>query len=130
MKNKNKDRVILFDGTCGLCKAWSSFITSQDKNQAFKLLSIQSKEAEEILNQFPSETNIFKSNTMLYIKNKKFYTQSDAFLQIMDKLGYPWRLICILWIVPSFIRNAIYRCFASNRHRFSRLFRSNFLRDD
>ena len=42
---------------------------------------------------------------------------SDAVLSIYEGLGYPWRLVSLLRIVPAAVRDPLYRLIARNRYR-------------
>jgi predicted DCC family thiol-disulfide oxidoreductase YuxK len=108
------DRVILFDGVCKLCNAWSQFIIKYDKQQRFKLCSVQSPEGQSILHHFKMPTDHF--DTMLYVEGNQFFEKSDAFLKVINKLGMPWRLLYIFKIIPKAIRNWLYDRIALNRY--------------
>lgn len=108
------DNVILFDGVCKLCNAWSKFIIKYDRQHIFKLCSVQSQEGERILLHFGFSTEFYQ--TMLYVEGSQYFQQSDAFFQIMGKLGYPWRIICIFRGLPKPVRNWMYDRIALNRY--------------
>ena len=109
------DKVILFDGVCKLCNAWSNFIIKHDKQRLFKLCSVQSKEGKEILNHFGYPTEFY--DTMVYVEGNQSFQQSDAFFLIVATLGYPWKIICIFRIFPKRLRDYLYDRIALNRHR-------------
>lgn len=109
------DKVILFDGICKLCNAWSNFIIKHDRQRLFKLCSVQSEEGKKILNYFGYPTESYE--TMLYVEGNQCFQQSDAFFKIVSKLGYPWKAICIFSVIPKTIRNWLYDRIALNRYR-------------
>jgi predicted DCC family thiol-disulfide oxidoreductase YuxK len=108
------DCVILFDGVCKLCNTWSQFIIKVDTQQRFKLCSVQSPEGQNILRHFEMPTDHF--DTMLYVEGNQFFDKSDAFLNVINKLGLPWRLLYIFKIIPKGIRNWLYDRIALNRY--------------
>lgn len=108
------DCVILFDGVCKLCNTWSQFIIKYDKQQRFKLCSVQSAEGQSILTYFEMPTDHF--DTMLYVEGNQFFDKSDAFLNVINKLGLPWRLLYLLKLLPKGIRNWLYDRIALNRY--------------
>lgn len=108
------DCVILFDGVCKLCNGWSKFIINIDTQQHFKLCSVQSPEGQKILRYFNMPTDHF--DTMLYVEGNQYFDKSDAFLNVINKLGWPWRLLYILKIIPKRIRNWLYDRIALNRY--------------
>ncbi|MFT7185142.1 MAG: putative DCC family thiol-disulfide oxidoreductase YuxK [Pseudohongiellaceae bacterium] len=109
------DRVILFDGVCKLCNTWSKFIIRYDHNRIFKLCSVQSIEGQKILEHFNLPTEYF--DTMLYVEGDAYFDKSDAFLTIISKLGFPWRLLIIFRVFPQFIRDWAYDRIALNRYK-------------
>ena len=108
------DKVILFDGVCKLCNAWSNFIIKHDRHRVFKLCSVQSKEGKQILLHFglPSETY----ETMLYVEGNQSFQKSEAFFQIITQLGYPWKIVCIFKVIPKPLRDWMYDRIALNRY--------------
>ena len=108
------DKVILFDGVCKLCNAWSNFIIKHDRQRVFKLCSVQSKEGKQILLHFglPSESY----ETMLYVEGNQSFQKSEAFFQIMTQLSYPWKIVCIFKVIPKPLRDWVYDRIALNRY--------------
>jgi predicted DCC family thiol-disulfide oxidoreductase YuxK len=74
------EKVILFDGVCKLCNAWSNFIIHHDKNHKFKLASVQSQEGSDILQHFNYSIDAFE--TMLVVKDGECLEKSDAFFSL------------------------------------------------
>jgi predicted DCC family thiol-disulfide oxidoreductase YuxK len=108
------DCVILFDGVCKLCNAWSNFIIKYDTEQHFKLCSMQSPEGQRILKHFEMPTHHF--DTMLYVEGNQYFTKSDACLNMVNKLTFPWRMLYIGKIIPKTIRDWLYNRIALNRY--------------
>lgn len=112
--NKNS-KVILFDGVCKLCNAWSQFIIKYDKNRVFKLASVQSVEGQKILRYFNMPTDFF--DTMLYIEGDQRFEKSDAFLKIIKYLDQPWKYLAILQLFSKGFRDWCYDRIALNRYK-------------
>jgi predicted DCC family thiol-disulfide oxidoreductase YuxK len=111
---QENDRVILFDGVCKLCNAWSNFIIRHDSEYHFKLCSVQSVEGQKILAHFDFPTDHFE--TMLYVEGNVSYQKSDAFFRVVRILGFPWSLSCIFQILPVRLRDWLYDRIALNRY--------------
>jgi len=109
------DKVILFDGVCKLCNAWCRFIIHYDKNQLFKLVSMQSEKGQTILEHLEQPTDYFE--TMLYLENNKLYEKSAAFIRIVKHLPFPISLLFILKLIPNIIRDYVYDRIARNRYK-------------
>jgi len=107
-------RIILFDGVCKLCNAWSRFIIRFDKNKIFKLASVQSDKGRAILKHYNLPLNYYE--TMLYIENGVAYKKSTAFLKIVRQLPYPFRFLAFTKFLPLSMRDWLYDRIALNRY--------------
>lgn len=107
---------ILFDQVCPLCNASIHFISLRNKRQSFQYLAIASKEAQQLLQQFPKlNPNL---DSILLIEKGQVFSASTAVLKICKKMDGAWPLLYVFMLVPPFIRNALYRIIAKNRQRF------------
>ena len=55
--------------------------------------------------------------SILVVDGDRVRQDSDAVLSIYEELGFPWRLLGALRIVPRFVRDPVYRMVARNRYR-------------
>lgn len=123
MKTTNKlppyieehDSVILFDGVCKLCNAWSNFIIKYDTDKKFKLASVQSKEGKAILSHFAYPIDCYE--TMLVVEGGICFEKSEAFFAVIKKLKFPWKLFLVFKIIPTPLRDWFYDRIALNRYR-------------
>lgn len=111
--NKNH-QIVLFDGDCNFCNFWVKFIIERDKKDQFRFASLQSEKGTELLNRYGLKTDL---STVVLIKNSKAYTKSSAALLIAVSLGGIISGGIVFWIVPKFIRDAVYDLIAGNRKK-------------
>ncbi len=113
----HKDKPILFfDGVCNLCEGFVQWVIKRDPNGTIYYASLQSDFAKA----FTASTDLKVedvSSVILYHQGR-FYTESDAPLQLAALLGFPWKLVYPFVIIPRIIRDNIYRWIASNRYRW------------
>lgn len=109
------DSVILFDGVCKLCNAWSNFIITYDVDKRFKLASVQSDEGKAILRHFGYPTDFYE--TMLVVEGSICFEKSDAFFTVIKKLNFPWKWLTVFTIIPLPIKNWLYDRIALNRYQ-------------
>mgnify|MGYP000247332177 FL=1 len=112
---KSQENVILFDGVCKLCNAWSSFIIRHDHGRRFRLASVQSNEGQAILAYFGYPTDYY--DTMLVVRGGVCFEKSDAFFVVMGELGFPWKAALVFKALPKRLRNWLYDRIARNRYR-------------
>lgn len=108
------ERVVLFDGVCSLCTAWTKFLFKYDTSKRVRMCSIQSQAGIDILEW--AGVPVDNVNTMVYVRNDQPLFRSDAFLTVMQDLGFPWSLLAVARFVPRFIRDFFYRRIAHNRY--------------
>lgn len=108
------DQIILFDGVCKLCNAWSRFIIRFDTRKKFKLCSVQSDEGQAILQWFGYPTDYYE--TMLLVQGNRALEKSDSFIAVIGQLPFPWSLIRVVKILPKGLRNWCYDRIALNRY--------------
>ncbi|MFY0687100.1 MAG: DUF393 domain-containing protein [Cyclobacteriaceae bacterium] len=110
------DEVILFDGVCNLCNASVNFIIDRDPDSRFSFASLQSEKAVELLRK--STVNPKALDGIILIKKEKIFQNSSAVLLIAKGLSGLWPMMYLFIIVPSFIRDGVYKLIARNRYRW------------
>jgi predicted DCC family thiol-disulfide oxidoreductase YuxK len=107
--------IILFDGFCNLCNGTVDFLLKHDKEKQFSFIPLQSDEGKMYIQkyQIPADTD-----SVVLLKSKHAYFESDAAVEIAGMLGFPWKLGGIIKFVPKIIRDKIYRWIAKNRYRW------------
>lgn len=108
-----KNPLILFDGICNLCNSTIDFVIKKDKNLLFRFVPLQTDAGIRLLQKFPVPEN---TDSVILIKDKRVFTESDAVFEIARLLPYPWRIAVAIKILPSSWRNLIYRWIARNRY--------------
>ena len=88
-------RVIFFDGVCGLCNAWVNFILKRDRAGIFSFAPLQGDYAKEM--EPEASKNL---NTMIYHASGQRYYRTGAILRILRDLGGIWYLAWIFWFIP------------------------------
>ena len=107
--------VILFDGECHFCRAWVTFVIRHHPRGAFRFAPRQSDAARCLLAPFDVPPDALGS--LALIAGPTLTTRSDAVLQIFSQLGFPWRLLSWLFVIPRPPRDGAYVWVARNRHR-------------
>lgn len=107
--------LVLFDGYCNLCNGAVQFILKRDLKKQFYFAGLSWPVGEDIIRQFPK----FKdADSILVFENGKVFDRSSAALKITGRLGGLWPLMGIFWIIPRFLRDAIYTFIARNRYKW------------
>lgn len=108
--------IILFDGVCNLCNSAVQFVIKHDPKEQFLFTSLQSDAGKKILQKFNIPVDNF--NSFVLLQNNTVYTQSTAALKVAKQLNKGWKLLYGFTIVPSFIRNGVYKLVANNRYNW------------
>ncbi|MDH0031116.1 MULTISPECIES: thiol-disulfide oxidoreductase DCC family protein [unclassified Acinetobacter] len=107
--------IILFDAQCVLCSAWANFMIKNDHHHQFRLASVQSSLGQQLLRKYQLPTDHFE--TMVLLEKGQLYTESTAFLRIIQRLDNPYALLRYAGVIPKAIRDFAYRRIALNRYR-------------
>jgi predicted DCC family thiol-disulfide oxidoreductase YuxK len=109
-----KSGVVIFDGVCNLCNGAVDFIIQRDPEARFLFTPTQS----EFARQLARRHNIHESldETFVLIQANKCYYRTDAALKIASQLTGGWRLLRILRVIPTGLRDWVYGIVAGHRY--------------
>ena len=107
--------IVLFDAECVLCTANARFILRHDHRERFQLASMQGQVGAGLFCAHGLEPA--DPATILVIDDGRVRRDSEAVLAIYEALGFPWAVAGMLRIVPTALRDRIYRWIARNRYR-------------
>ncbi|MFN9474299.1 thiol-disulfide oxidoreductase DCC family protein [Acidovorax sp.] len=108
--------IVVFDGKCLLCNGWVQFLLRHDRQGRIRFASMQGQEGVRLLR----EAGLSASEglqTLLVMEGGKSWQRTSAILRVLHRLGWPWRLAWVGWLVPAPLRDALYRWVARNRYR-------------
>lgn len=115
-KIKNKKSIILFDGLCDFCDQSVQFVIKRDTKNNYLFASLQSKAGIEFLKTQPE--TIQNTDSIILVTDSRVYSKSTAAIKIATKLKGLWFLMGVFYIIPSFIRDAIYTYIAKRRYKW------------
>ncbi len=107
--------LVLFDGYCNLCNGAVQFILKRDSRDRFRFAALTWPAGKEVLEDHPQ---LSSTDSIIVYCAGKVYAHSSAALVIAGRLGGLWPLMKVFWIVPPFIRDAVYKWVARNRYRW------------
>lgn len=108
--------VVLFDGVCNLCNGSVQFIIKRDLTNTFHFAALQSGYGQTQLKRLGIPPKALQS--IVLIRDDKFYQRSNAVLEICWMLGGFWRWLYVFKIIPFFVRDWIYNIVANNRYKW------------
>ena len=107
--------ILLFDGVCNLCNGFVNFLIKRDPEGRFLFASLQSTAGRGILRKFGLPEEELRS--FVFVDGEAFHIKSTAALKTLRTLGWPWKLLYALILVPEPIRDIAYDMIAKNRYR-------------
>lgn len=109
--------VLFFDGVCNLCNNYVQFIIKRDKKQQFKFSSLQSGTGSSLQQYIQNDIGVVPDSVIL-VHHNRYYTKADAVLKTASLFGGIYNLLLVGYILPRFIRNAIYDFVAKRRYNW------------
>jgi predicted DCC family thiol-disulfide oxidoreductase YuxK len=110
---KQERFVVFFDGVCGMCNGFVNFLVMEGAQSQMKFAPIQGKTAQA-LNLVPQNQAI---TTIVVHSGDASYTESDAVIQILERLGGFWRILSLIKFIPKSIRDFGYRFISKHRYK-------------
>lgn len=101
---------------CVLCSANAGFILRHDTRGRFRLATMQGAVGRALMQRFGIDT--IDPETFILVRDGRALRNSDAVLAIWQGLGWPWKALAILRLVPRRLRDFAYRLVARNRYRW------------
>lgn len=105
--------IVLFDGECKLCQRSFQFIIKKERNKTFKFGFLQDEQIRRELHQRFAGKQI--PDSLVLVHKTKIYLESTAALRIAIKLKFPYNLFSAFLLLPSFLRDPVYRLIAKKR---------------
>lgn len=107
-------KVVLFDGFCNLCNGFVNWVIDHDKSGKLKFASLQSEYGKNVIDQFHLREKYME--TIVYLDDSKVYILSEAVLRILKQTGGIYASTYYLIIIPTFIRNWVYKLISNYRY--------------
>ncbi len=119
-------KILFFDGYCSLCNNLIDWLIRHDTKNVLQFSSLQGETAKT---QLPSAYRIPANtkggegsggdvDTVIYLSNGKIYQRSRAILHVFQDLGFPWAMLGVFLILPSFTLDWGYRIVAKYRYKW------------
>ena len=108
--------MLVYDGSCGFCSRAVQFILRHEQRHDLRFVARDSELGKELRRRFHLEA----VESLLWIEGGNAFIESDAVLNAGKYVGGIWAVLVSLGsLVPSGLRDPIYRFIARNRRRFS-----------
>ncbi|GGL60209.1 thiol-disulfide oxidoreductase DCC family protein [Wenxinia marina] len=107
--------LIVFDGECVLCSGFFRFMLRHDRAGRFSFATAQSPLGQALYRALGLPTDEFETN--LVIVDGRIHGKLGAFAAAMGALGWPWRALSALRLIPAPLGDPAYRLVARNRYR-------------
>lgn len=108
--------ILLFDGTCGLCRRAVLFTIARDPAGVVRYASLQSGLARDRL--APLGIHAAGLDTLVLLEGARVSLGSTAALRLCGHLARPWPAMTALLVVPRPLRDAVYAWVARRRYRW------------
>jgi predicted DCC family thiol-disulfide oxidoreductase YuxK len=107
--------VLLFDGVCNLCSGFVNFVIKRDRLEKIKFSSLQSPFGQKVSEFYHLPKVDF--DTLVFLDEGKYFLRSTAVLKLAKKLGGIWKLFYVLILIPTPIRDFVYKLVSKNRYK-------------
>src|SRR5262245_21827904 len=112
------EHLILYDGVCGLCTRFNTFVLPRDPGHAFDYAALQSATARRLvaaLGRDPDTLDSFFVITNYRSATPRLLAKSNAALFVAATLGMPWSAAHVFAVFPQSWRDRAYDLVATYR---------------
>ncbi len=106
--------IVFFDGDCVMCNGFLDWLIRLDRSALFRVSPLQGETAIRLLPPLPKNPEDW---SIYLLDETGLYSQSEAVLQILRRLGGVWSLLSAGRVIPVALRDSVYRVVARNRYR-------------
>jgi len=106
--------IVLFDGVCNFCNETVNFIIRHDRDKKFRFAPLQSEIGRGYRAKYSIGENV---DSIVLIENDRAFTHSTAVLRILRTLGGLISAAFVFTVIPSPVRDWLYKTFAKYRYR-------------
>lgn len=111
-----KPIILFYDGECSFCNKTVQWVIKRNPTASVYFASLQGETAQSLLYE---QHQLNKSiDSLILYKNDRLYLYSDAALELVKEFNMFWKLLYVLKIIPTFIRNGVYKGFAKRRYKW------------
>ena len=113
-----KKRYFIYDSECGLCSSFVKFILNKSNKDSFFITSNKSDFAQKLLNDHSIKSTAIDG--AIYFKEERFFFRTSAVLSVLADCRAPYSWLNIFILIPTFIRDYLYKIFSNNRMKISK----------
>jgi len=117
--------ILIFDGVCNICSFGIGIVLRADKQGVFRFAFGQGERGSALKAAYGLPKGDLESVTL--IEDGRCYSKSDAVIEVVRRLPFPWPLLTVFKIVPKFLRDPLYSLVARNRYRWFGIRQSCFV---
>lgn len=114
MSGEGVKKIIFYDGVCGFCDRFISFVAKHNAEGEFYFAPLQGITAKNIL----GDGALDNIRSVVLRANSRTYVRSSAAIRIVATFGGVWNLARIFLIIPSPLRDFCYNLVAKNRYQW------------
>ena len=106
---------LFYDGDCGLCSETVQWILRHERDASIYFIPLQNEFSRQFLTE---KLGSYSMDTVVFFKNEKIYTKSNAILKTITHLKLPLRILLIIFVIPRPLRDWAYQFIAKRRLTF------------
>ncbi len=106
--------LFVFDGVCVLCSGGARWLMKFDRHAKVNLTAAQENLGRALYQHYGRQID----DSYLFICNGRAFESSRGYLELCRVLGWPWKVLLPLTIIPESWRDWFYDRIAKNRYRW------------
>ena len=110
--------LIVFDGLCVVCSGFARLVVRADPEARFRCVTAQSDLGRSLYLRHGLDPDLMETN--IVIVGGRAHVRMGAFAAAMGRLGWPWRVLAVVGVIPRPLADPLYRLIARTRYGWGR----------
>jgi len=108
------ENVIVFDAVCVLCSGFARFMARHDTRVGFRFVDARSETGRALYLHYRLDPDVMETNIVIF--KGRAHTKMASFTCAMKSLGWPFKALAVLDLLPRRVADWLYDRIAFNRY--------------
>ncbi len=111
--------LVFYDGECATCHFIVKFLLRRSRRQRFRFVALQSLAGTDYELAIQKYLQLDLGSSLIVWKNGELWARAAAVFAIFSELGWPWKILLILRLLPIRFSDFIYNLYATRRYQIA-----------
>lgn len=111
--------LVFYDGECATCHFVVKFLLRRKRRQRFRFIALQHLAGTEYETAIQQHLQLDLTSSLIVWKNGELWARAAAVFAIFSELGWPWKILLLLRLLPLGLCDFLYNLYAARRYQIA-----------